>query len=87
MDVYNGLDYALRKKRGGIAVGNPYRWGDTFDGLEILVDEIEEKGLARVLEEADERGLEGRDIRKLFKSLRNRHLRALTCPPVLHIAE
>jgi len=69
------MDYLLRKKRGGIAVGNPHRWGDTFDGLLILVDEIEEKGLDRVLEEADKRGSEGYDIRKLFVLLRNKLLK------------
>ena len=35
----------------------------------VLIDEIEEKGLYLVLEEADERGVEGNDLRKLLTLL------------------
>jgi len=59
----------LRNRRGGLALGNAHRWGDTLDGLVVLIDEIEEKGLYLVLEEADERGVEGNDLRKLLTLL------------------
>ena len=68
------MDNLLRYRHGGLAVGNRHRWGDTFDGLQVLVDEIEEKGLDRVIEEADERGGEGYDLRKLFVLLRDKRL-------------
>ena len=68
------MDNLLRNRHGGLAVGNQHRWGDTFDGLQVLVDEIEEKGLDRVIEEADERGGEGYDLRKLFVLLRDKRL-------------
>jgi len=60
----------LRNRRGGLAVGNPHRWGDTLDGLTVLLDEIRDNGLRAVLEEADERGVEGRDLRHLLLLLR-----------------
>ena len=61
----------LRNRRGGLALGNAHRWGDTLDGLFVLQAEIEEKGLRAVLEDADERGVEGRDLRNLLSLLEN----------------
>jgi len=37
----------------------------------VLQAEIEEKGLRAVLEDADERGVEGRDLRNLLSLLEN----------------
>ena len=70
-------DQMLRNRRGGLAVGNPHRWGDTFDGLTVLLDEIEEKGVKAVLVEADERGaggVEGDALRNILKILEARNV-------------
>ena len=57
----------LRNRRGGLAVGNPRRWEDTCNGMVVLLDEIEAKGISAVIKEADERGgIEGDALRKIF---------------------
>ena len=64
----------LRSQRGGLAVGNRHRWRDTFDGLTVLLDEIEEKGVKAVLVEADDRGVEGDALRNILKILEARNV-------------
>tara|TARA_R110000824_G_scaffold8899_1_gene40362 strand:+ start:14230 stop:14505 length:276 start_codon:yes stop_codon:yes gene_type:complete len=59
----------LRNRRGGLALGNPRRWEDTYDGLTVLLDEIEKEGVEAVIAEADDRGageVEGTALRKIF---------------------
>ena len=67
-------DQMLRNRRGGLAVGNRHRWRDTFDGLTLLLDEIEEKGVKAVLVEADDRGVEGDALRNILKILEARNV-------------
>ena len=77
--IFDGLLAVFKgvSRRGGLAVGNPHRWGDTFDGLTVLLDEIEEKGVKAVLVEADDRGaggVEGDALRNILKILEARNV-------------
>jgi hypothetical protein len=73
----------LRSRRGGLAVGNRHRWRDTFDGLTLLLDEIEEKGVKALLVETDEHAAssetltlraEGDALRNILKILEARNV-------------